>query len=366
MNSLATIAGSTSFNPGELLRLPRTNNRRPKVRLGISSNLTSAHARELCFGCLAGAQEWLQSDPPYELELLWEEDTLDENDDSTAPRRLVRSGADIVIGHCSSTEALRAAQVYEQAGIPFLAPGTSNPLLTAMGLRNVVRYYGRDDDMAEAMTDVVVRGGAGKVALVWQDILYGRTLAGLLRGTLVRSGIEVATESDGKGHALTATNLAGLDTVVFAGTYLAGAELLEQLKEAGYRGSVVLGDDAYLEEFLAAAQGLQGEVYVVSTGVNTDHSDYEAFRQRYVDLSGLEPGAYSVTSYLAARQGLESIHILAQRGLHAFIDKIRMESFTKDSLVGKLHVNYKGEPMNFAWNTHQVKDGRFVKWPSRA
>jgi ABC-type branched-subunit amino acid transport system substrate-binding protein len=354
----APAAALPPLNPPALLRLPRPPHGARVARLGVSGNL-GGHTRELCAGCSAAALEWRGRGPAgLAVRLEWEEDSFDAGLARAAARRLVERGCVAVIGHLSSSAALPAAEVYADAGIPFLAPGSSHPALTGRGHPAVLRLCGRDEAMADAMVQLAAREGARRVALVREEIAWGEMLAALLRRRLADAGLAVAADLPlGPGAANAA---AGCDAVLFAGRHEPAARLARELRAAGFAGVLVLGDDAFVADFPLLAGGAAEGARVVSTAVDAAAPGYSAYLRRYRRRAGAPPGAYSATSFLAAWLALAALPALLERGTAAFVRAVRARAAERPTLLGRVRFTPGGDLRGFAWGAYRVERGAFV------
>lgn len=363
----AVCARVPSLDPPRLLQLSPPRADRPVIRLGISAN-SGGHTRELCAGCAVAIEEWRKTDPPYDVEVLWEEDALHEDLARMAAGRLVSVGVDLVIGHLSSTAALPAAAVYHEARVPYLAPGTSHPLLTGRGYWNVLRFCGRDDYLANRIAQFATALGIRRLGMVWQEILYGRTLAELVEQSCRELGIEVVERwgwNSTLATSVTATLMSTRMTqqqvgaVFYAGTYQVGAVVLKQLRNDGYTGPVIMGDDAFIAELSLMADEAAEGAYVVSTGAHTAHPEYQAFCDRYQLRAGLAPGAYSVTSYCATQAALDSLEPLVRKQPRRFLEQVRERVSRGDTLLGNVQFAANGDLLRFEWDLYQIRSSSY-------
>lgn len=355
-------------DPEALLRLHQPLARAHTVRIGVSG-FPSGHTRELCAGCAVALEEWAErSDAPYAIEFVWAEDAFDEAKTRRAVERLIDAGCVAVVGHLSSSAALVASEIYHQAGIPFFAPGSTHPRLTANNYWNVLRVCGRDDELAEMLARVVVERGWRRPALAWQDVAYGRTLTGLVKQALLERGRETVAGVPWSeaSSAHDAASLLDSDVLLFAGNYETGTHLLEQLRAIGYTGAIVMGDDAFIAELPMLIGGATDNTYVVSTYVNRNHPDYAPFHRRYMARAGLEPGAYSVTSYVATGLLLQAVDVLLRDGPQAGIDKVRALAAAEETLLGKIGFASNGDLSAFPWDVYRIQAGTFISTSSVA
>lgn len=348
-------------DPLALLRPPPRRTDHPVVRVGVSG-FPGGHTRELCAGCGAAVQRWFEmSDARYDVEFVWEQDAFDPATTRQAARRLIEAGCLAVVGHLSSSASLVASELYYQARIPFLAPGSTHPRLTENGFWNVLRVCGRDDELADTLAGVVAGSPWRKAAIIWQEITYGQTLAALLQEALRKRGRDVAASLPWRAVPAETATLTESDMLLFAGTFETSVQLLEQLRAIGYTGALVLGDDAYIAELpLRAAATLTDQTYIVSTAVDRTHPEYQPFYRHYTERAGLEPGAYSAPAYLAMSLLLQALDVLRDDGPAAFVDKARAIAAASTTLLGPVHFTRQGDLAPFPWDVYRIEEGRFV------
>lgn len=92
---------------------------------------------------------------------------LVQGDDACEPKQAVavanrlvdESGVSAVVGHFCSSSTMPASEVYDEAGILTITPGSTNPQITERGMKDMFRMCGRDDQQgaiaANYMLDVL-------------------------------------------------------------------------------------------------------------------------------------------------------------------------------------------------------------------
>jgi len=348
------------LDPRRLMSLPARSCGRSVIRIGVSGNL-GGHTRELCAACAVAAEMWLaRTMSECDVELVWAEDSFDGARTREAACRLVDSGVVAIIGHLASSAALAAASVYRRAELPFLAPGASHPALTSAGHWNVLRLTGRDEDLAVRMADVAIRLGCQAPGVVEQKNAHGHSLGRLLSRRLRELGLDVRhVVLDRAPEAMPRRAFAGTDALLLAGTYEMAVRLLTWLDKKGYTGRTVLSDDAFTPELPLRAHSAAAEALVVSTPLVVDHPEHCGFRRAYVRRTGLPPGAYSASSFVAMSLLLEELEMLKSKGAKAFMKTVKSHA-PRASLLGPLRFLASGDVADFNWATYQVADGGFV------
>src|SRR5690349_8930219 len=73
------------------------------------------------------------------LDLTLEDDACDPRQAVSVASRVVGRGTAFVVGHYCSAASIAASDVYADAGVLQISPGSTNPRYTERGLRNVFR-----------------------------------------------------------------------------------------------------------------------------------------------------------------------------------------------------------------------------------
>ncbi|MFG6150640.1 ABC transporter substrate-binding protein [Halobacillus sp. B23F22_1] len=331
------------------------------IKIGVSANL-GGHTRELCAGISVALEKWMLKQRDYNVQILWEECTLDKNDSIKAANSLIARGADVIIGHLSATQALYCLQVYGEAGIPFLAPGTSHPDLTRYGYKNVLRFCGLDTDMAQKMIEVVKRENAKKITLIYENKEYGEKLGSLLtRNAKKETTIDITQTI--KWDQVIKEKLEN-KIILFAGRYELAIEVIKYLEAIGFKGMVVLGDDSYISDLLEFVNEVNEDIdiRIVSTPLNNKSELFNEFQKAYIQKADAPLGAYSITSYAATKYLLQSLDQLKHTSLENLISHIKkIATSYEDPLLGKLEFTSNGDPWNFKWIEYKLEGGEFKK-----
>ena len=169
-----------------------------------------------------------------------------------------------VIAHGGSTNTLAAAPIYEQAGVPFIAPSSNNPELTELGYEYFVRLGLRDDRCGNQVVAMLVNNlGIKNIGVIYANNDYG---VGNLEAA------QTAAEQLGA-------------TVVAQETYNPGLErdystIINQLQRAGCEGVVIYADHTDAGLYFQQAHSL---------GFDVPHVGQSALTySQMVDLAGAE------------------------------------------------------------------------------
>ncbi len=83
----------------------------------------------------------------------------------------------IVIGHPSSTSAIKFQPIYEFYGILFFTPSASSPVLSSNGSKLFFRNYPDDNEMGRAIAKLCQKNNWKDIAILFPESVYGKTIA---------------------------------------------------------------------------------------------------------------------------------------------------------------------------------------------
>ncbi|MBF0422526.1 MAG: branched-chain amino acid ABC transporter substrate-binding protein [Magnetococcales bacterium] len=195
---------------------------------------------------------------------------LFKGDDACEPKQAVavanqlveRHGIKVVIGHFCSSSTIPASEVYADAGVMQITPGSTNPMVTERNIPTLFRTCGRDNQQGSVGADFVVNKLKAKsVAIVHDKDTYGQGLADAMRDALHRLGrkevlYEGLTRGEKDFNALvTKFKSVNADVVYFGGLHNEAGPLIHQMKDQGLKATLVSGDGIVSQDFVIAAGG---------------------------------------------------------------------------------------------------------------
>ena len=167
-----------------------------------------------------------------------------------------------VVGHFCSSNTIPASEVYADAGVIMITPGSTNPQVTERGLDAVFRMCGRDDQQGIVAGDYIVDVLKGKkVAVINDKDTYGKGLADATSAQLTKRGVkpileEGLTRGEKDFSALvTKIRSTGADVVFFGGLHPEAGPLVRQLREAGLKDVRFVSDDGVVTDELVSTAG---------------------------------------------------------------------------------------------------------------
>lgn len=242
---------------------------------------------------------------------------LVKGDDACEPKQAVTVAKDLtnqkvagVVGHFCSSSTIPASEIYDEAGIIAITPGSTNPAVTERGLSAMFRMCGRDDQQGIVAGDYIVDVLKGKKVVVLHDKdTYGQGLADATKAQLVKRGVTpVLYEGLTRGEKdfstiVTKIRGAGADIVYFGGLHPEAGPLVRQLREQGLKDVKFMSDDGIVtDELVTTAGGPQFVDGVLMTfGADPrllpdSKTVVDEFRKK-----GTEPEGYTLYAYASVQ-----------------------------------------------------------------
>lgn len=242
-----------------------------------------------------------------QLELVTEDDACDATASVAAAQKLVTAGVKGSVGGYCSGATLPTLPIFKDAQIPMVIPAANSNELVGQG---VFLVNGTGTQQALAAVQWIDKAGAKNVVLVDDNQAYPKDLADSIEAQ--GTGLTVSREHVNPKEKDFSANVnsilaANPDYVVWTGYYQAGGLLINQLRNAGYQGPILVGDGS-VDAQLTAIAGADSMKDVFGTFTRTPDmlENGEQWIADYKKVSGgAEPGPYSIQSY-------EVVKVMAQ------------------------------------------------------
>ncbi|MFV3306207.1 branched-chain amino acid ABC transporter substrate-binding protein [Pseudomonas sp. NY15181] len=228
---------------------------------------------------------------------------------AVANRLVDQDKAIAVVGHFCSSNTIPASEVYDEAGIITITPGSTNPKVTERGLTGMFRMCGRDDQQGIVAGNYIVNVlKAKKVAVIHDKDTYGQGLADATKAQLNKLGVkEVLYEGLTRGEKdfnalVTKIRASGAEVVFFGGLHPEAGPLVRQMREQGL-STVFFSDDGIVtDELVTTAGGPQYTKDVLMTFgadprlIPDGKAVVDKFR-----AGGFEPEGYTLYAYASVQ-----------------------------------------------------------------
>jgi len=248
------------------------------------------------------------------IELLVEDEACDAQQGVASANKLVSSEVVVSVGGYCSGATLPQLPIFGGANIPMIIPAANSQDLVRESLKNVFLINGTGLQQSSAALDFITKSGYATVALVDDNTSYSTDISTETESQITDDGTaEVvlntsvnAGESDYSAVVRDITG-SGAEIVYWTGYYQEGGLIINQLRQAGFTGDIMVADgsaDATIAEIAGdAAEG----VFATMTPTPDTLEGAEEWIANYEAEFGTAPGPYSTQSYDAVRLAAEAI-----------------------------------------------------------
>jgi len=208
----------------------------------------------------------------------------------------------VVGGYCSGA-TLPTLKTYGDAKSPFIITAANSTKLIPANPGNAFMINSTGADQATKAVDFFTEQGIESLAIVNQGDAYSQDLANLARDLWTAAGKTVAAfETVNKGEQdysalVTKIKSSGADGVFWTAYYADGGLLIRQLRQAGYRGTIAVGDGSNSPKLFEIAGRAAEGVYAFSNPTADFLPEAKAFITAYKDTYGNPPGPYAPLTY---------------------------------------------------------------------
>ncbi|GGK84730.1 branched chain amino acid ABC transporter substrate-binding protein [Sphaerisporangium melleum] len=249
------------------------------------------------------------------LELKVADDACDAQTAVAGAGKLVTEGVVVSVGGYCSGATLPTLPVFGKAGIPMIIPAANSQELVDQHLGHVFLINGTGTQQAAAAMAWITKQGATKVALMHDNTSYSKDIAVRTKKLLDEPGgpetaiLEAVTpkESD---YSANITNVLGAkpDFVYWTGYFQEGGLITRQLRQAGYKDAIMVGDGSVSGKLaeIAGPEAAEG-VYATMTQTPETLQGAGNWIEAYTKKFGSPPGPYSNQSYDAVRLAAEAL-----------------------------------------------------------
>ncbi|GHH71422.1 branched chain amino acid ABC transporter substrate-binding protein [Streptosporangium violaceochromogenes] len=249
------------------------------------------------------------------LELKTADDACDAQSAVAGANKLVTEGVNVSVGGYCSGATLPTLPIFGKANIPMIIPAANSQELVDQKLKHVFLINGTGSQQAAAADKWMTKEGAKSVVLVHDNTSYSKDIALRTKALLDAPGgadavlVETVTpkESD---YSANVTNILAKkpDYVYWTGYFQEGGLIVRQLRQAGYKGHILLGDGSVSPKFIEIAGNDAAEgVYATMTQTPDTLEGAENWIASYKKKFGTDPGPYSNQAYDAVRLAAEAI-----------------------------------------------------------
>jgi branched-chain amino acid transport system substrate-binding protein len=259
-----------------------------------------------------------------------QDDACDPQQSVNAASKLVSQGMVGVVGGYCSGATLPTLKIFGDAGVPFIITAANSTKLIG-GSPTAFMINSTGNDQVSGATDFFKSKGYKRLAVVNEGDAYSADLANLTRDQWTKDGNQVvAFEVVNKGeqdYSSLVTRLKSQrpDIVLWTAYYADGALLIKQLRQAGYQGTIAVGDGSNSPKLFEIAGRAAEGVYCFSNPSVEFLPGAAEFGKEYKAKFGQDAGPYSALTY-------DGMNLLADAMTRAgSTDKAKVAAALKDT-----------------------------------
>ena len=345
------------------------------VKIGLMAPLTGSWASEgqgmkKIVELLAEQQNAKGGVLGKKIEVVTEDDGGDPRTASLAAQRLTTKGVTAVVGTYGSAVTEASQNIYDEAGIPQIANGSTAIRLTEKGFKKFFRTAPRDDEQGRMAAQTIEKLGFKMVAILHDSTSYAKGLADEANALLKKKGMEVVffdaltpKESD---YTAILTKLKGAnpDVVLFTGYYPEAGLLLKQKKGMNWNVPFIGGDATNNVDLVKIAGKASEGYYFLSPPQPQDLDTPDAkafltdFQKKYNELP---PSIWAVLAGDGFRVMVAGIAGAKSTDGAKIADYLHKDLKNFSGLSGPIAFDAKGDREGEVYRLYKVDaDGKFV------
>jgi branched-chain amino acid transport system substrate-binding protein len=235
------------------------------------------------------------------------DDLGDANESVPVANKFAADGVKFVIGPLTSRAMFLSSESYQKNGIVVITPAATDPSLTGIGLWNVFRTCGRDDQEGAVAGNYILSKFQGKkVAIVHDESRYGRGSAADTKRALNNGGMnEVLYEevNSGKNDYLVLVSkikASGAELVYWGGVEQEAALIVRQIRDRRIKATI-MSDDGIAGDTFASSGGSAVEGTLMTSRLDPRKRPEAATVVKTFRDKNIEPKNYTLYSYAAVQ-----------------------------------------------------------------
>jgi branched-chain amino acid transport system substrate-binding protein len=345
------------------------------VKIGLMAPLTGSWASEgqgmkKIVELLAEQQNAKGGVLGQKIEVVTEDDGGDPRTASLAAQRLTTKGVVAVVGTYGSSVTEASQTIYDEAGIPQIANGSTAIRLTEKGFKKFFRTAPRDDEQGRMAAQTIEKLGFKKVAILHDSTSYAKGLADEANALLKKKGAEVvffdALTPKENDYTAILTKLKGAnpDVVLFTGYYPEAGLLLKQKKGMNWNVPFIGGDATNNVDLVKIAGKAAEGFYFLSPPQpqDLDTPDAKAFLADYQKkYNELPPSIWAVLAGDGFRVVVAGIAGAKSTDGVKVADYLHKDLKNFSGLSGPIAFDTKGDREGEVYRVYKVDaEGKFV------
>ncbi|SFQ05877.1 branched-chain amino acid transport system substrate-binding protein [Bradyrhizobium sp. Ghvi] len=289
------------------------------------------------------------------------DDACDPKQAVAVANKLTTERVRLVVGHFCSSSSIPASEIYAEAGIIQVSPGSSNPQLTERGLKTVFRICGRDDQQGIAAAEYLHRNFPNqKIAVLDDKSTAGKGIADVVEAQLRTFGEQVIRQSYVAGEkdyrALVSRMKKDRVRVAYIGGYHTEIGLfVRQASEARAELMVMANDPLMTSEFWAIT-GSAGNGTLFTFMPDPSRNSNAAGVVAGLKASNQSAEGYTLYAYAAVQAWAEAVNRAGSFNAARVASALRSRPI--DTVIGPVRFDAKGDNGAPGFLVYRWRDGR--------
>jgi len=289
------------------------------------------------------------------------DDACDPKQARSVAEQLAAKSVVFVAGHYCSGSSIPASDVYNEAGIIQISPGSTNPKYTDQRPKDGLSYRvcGRDDQQGAVAGKYLATHYKDKnVAILDDKTAYGKGLAEETRKAMNAAGkVEVFNDTitaGEKDYSAVVTKLkeAKIDVVYLGGYHTEAGFIIRQMRAQGMR-TILMGGDALVSVELGQIAGQDVEGTLFTFAPDPRKSPAAAAVVAEFKAKNIDPEGYVLYAYAAVQAWKGAVEKAGSFDVAKV--KAALDSGEFDTVLGKFKFDAKGDPtlvpyVVYKWN----------------
>ncbi|VIO79167.1 Leu/Ile/Val-binding protein [Bradyrhizobium ivorense] len=298
--------------------------------------------------------------PDTKLILTVVDDACDPKQAVAVANKLTTERVRLLVGHFCSSSSIPASDVYDEAGIIQMSPGSTNPQLTERGLKTLFRICGRDDQQGLVAAKYIHANHHNDTIAVLDDkSTAGKGVADVVAAQLERAGEHVIRKSyvaGEKDYAALVSRMKkdGVRVAYIGGYHTEIGLIVRQASEAG-AGLIVMANDPLMTSEFWAITSSAGNGTLFSFMPDPVKNANAAGIAAKLNAANLSTEGYTLYAYAAVQAWAEAVKRARSFDARRVADALRSRPI--DTVIGPVLFDSKGDNAAPGFLVYRWRDG---------
>jgi branched-chain amino acid transport system substrate-binding protein len=266
-----------------------------------------------------------------------------------------------VVGPAFSGESEAVDPTFAQGGLPTITASATATDLSTKHWATFFRNLGNDASQGPGAAAYINNTLKAKKVFVMDDATpYGKGLADIVKskvGSAVVGTDEVQTGQTDFSASVTKVTSSGADALFYGGYYPEAGPLIKQLRNAGWKGTMVVGDGVKDPGYIKAAGKAAADGTIMTCPCLPPNLAPKSFFTDYKAKFHVDPGTYGPEAYDAANVFLNGI----KSGVKTRPDMLNyVKSYNAKGISKQVSFTSTGETKDIHIYAYEVKNGQIV------